>query len=295
MKLPEGKTLYDILEIDKKQVDQDENLIKKAYRRLALKYHPDKQLKKDQDAGTEKENTTQHFQLVGFAYSILNDASKRKHYDLTKELDGADSFLTGDKDWTDYFKELWQGVVSEETITAHALKYQGSEEEQEDVLKYYTNLKGNMDHILAHVEHSKAADVPRFIDIINTAIQNKKVETYPAFAKTTTKSAQLRRIQKEKAETIAAEKAKAKEKKDTTEKQDDGNDGLDSLKEMMKARQVQRKNQMEEMLTKMEEKATKKMTSNKNKPSSTTSNKGQKRHHDNEDAAKTRKKTTKRT
>jgi DnaJ family protein C protein 9 len=123
MQLPKGKSLYDVLEIEKEQVDKDIGVIKKAYRRLALQYHPDKQSKKPPTT----DNSTQQFQLVGFAYSILNDPAKRKHYDVTGSLDGDDSFLSGDKDWTDYFKELWQGVVSEETIVAHASKYQGKD------------------------------------------------------------------------------------------------------------------------------------------------------------------------
>ncbi|ORZ05843.1 DnaJ domain-containing protein [Absidia repens] len=287
MHLPEGKTLYDLLEIEKKQVDEDENIIKKAYRRLALQYHPDKQSSKTSTA-QDLENATQRFQLVGFAYTILSDPRKRKHYDLTGSLDGEDSFLSGDKDWTDFFKELWQGVVSSETIDAHSLKYKGSKEEEDDLLKYYTQLNGDMNHILAHVEHSKASDVPRFMEMINTAIQNGKVTSYPSYDKTTTKAAQLRRIKREERETAAAEKeaANKREKKSATAKNNDKgkhrldesennngsdnkDDDLDSLREMMKARQEQRKGQMDAMLASMEEKATK--TSPRSKSTKRTS------------------------
>lgn len=108
-----------------------------------------------------------------------------------------------------------------------------------------------MDHVLAHVEHSKATDVPRFIIMINTAIKDKSVSTYPAFAKTTTKAAQRQRIRKE-------EKEHAEATKKETANNKDEDDGLDSLRAMMKARQEQRKSDMDDMLATMEEKATSK-------------------------------------
>jgi DnaJ family protein B protein 4 len=62
--------LYDALGI-KSDAGQDE--IKKAYRKAALKWHPDKN--KDNPAATEK------FKEVSQAYEILSDPEKRKLYD----------------------------------------------------------------------------------------------------------------------------------------------------------------------------------------------------------------------
>lgn len=62
---------YDILEISK-SADADE--IKKAYRRLARKFHPDV----NNDPFAEE-----HFKEIIQAYETLSDVAKRKSYDLT--------------------------------------------------------------------------------------------------------------------------------------------------------------------------------------------------------------------
>jgi curved DNA-binding protein len=64
------KDYYKILEVDKK-ASQDE--IKKAFRKLALKYHPDKN--KDNKQAEEK------FKLINEANQVLGDPAKRKKYD----------------------------------------------------------------------------------------------------------------------------------------------------------------------------------------------------------------------
>lgn len=61
--------LYKTLEISKSANDAE---IKKAYRKAALRYHPDKQ------QGKEKEAAGKKFQQIGFAYAVLSDAGKRK-------------------------------------------------------------------------------------------------------------------------------------------------------------------------------------------------------------------------
>ena len=63
-------SLYDILTV-KKDASFDE--IKKAYRKLSLKYHPDK--KPDGDADK--------FKQINEAYHVLSDTQKRKMYDIS--------------------------------------------------------------------------------------------------------------------------------------------------------------------------------------------------------------------
>lgn len=65
------KDYYEILGVGR---DADEREIKKAYKRLAMKYHPDK----NQDG---KEAAEAKFKEIKEAYEILNDAQKRAAYD----------------------------------------------------------------------------------------------------------------------------------------------------------------------------------------------------------------------
>jgi len=64
------KDLYEILGIPRTAEDKD---IKSAYRKLALKFHPDKN-KSDKEA-------EQKFKEINAAYQVLSDPQKRKQYD----------------------------------------------------------------------------------------------------------------------------------------------------------------------------------------------------------------------
>jgi len=65
------QNLYDILEVTK---DCDQATIKKHYKRLAHKYHPDKAT-----------GDTETFQRIKHAYEVLSDPEKRNRYDATGE------------------------------------------------------------------------------------------------------------------------------------------------------------------------------------------------------------------
>ncbi|KJH49893.1 DnaJ domain protein [Dictyocaulus viviparus] len=66
-----GTHLYSVLGVDKKATEED---IKRAYRKLALKYHPDKNL----DGDHQK---TEKFKEINYAHGVLSNPNKRKVYD----------------------------------------------------------------------------------------------------------------------------------------------------------------------------------------------------------------------
>ena len=66
---------YEVLGVDKNATTAD---IKKAYSKLAVKYHPDRQHGKSEQEAKEAE---EKFKEAAEAYSVLSDDEKRKRYD----------------------------------------------------------------------------------------------------------------------------------------------------------------------------------------------------------------------
>lgn len=67
--MPTKRDYYDILGIDKDASQAD---IKKAYRKMALKYHPDR---------SDEEDAEEKFKEINEAYQVLSDKEKRQAYD----------------------------------------------------------------------------------------------------------------------------------------------------------------------------------------------------------------------
>jgi DnaJ-class molecular chaperone len=73
-----SQTFYDILGVPKGTTDA--NVLKKAYKKQAMRWHPDK-CKDPKD----EEKYKQKFQRIGEAYTVLSDEKKRQIYDIYGE------------------------------------------------------------------------------------------------------------------------------------------------------------------------------------------------------------------
>lgn len=62
---------YEVLGVGKKATIEE---IKKAYKKLAIKYHPDKN-------PNNKEQAKEKFREISEAYEVLSDENKRQNYD----------------------------------------------------------------------------------------------------------------------------------------------------------------------------------------------------------------------
>ncbi len=90
--MAEKRDYYEVLGVDRK-ADKDE--IKKAYRKLAKKYHPD--LNQD-----DKKAAEEKFKEVSEAYEVLADAEKKKLYDSYGHAGVESNFGGGGFNWSDF-------------------------------------------------------------------------------------------------------------------------------------------------------------------------------------------------
>lgn len=95
-------TLYEILEVDKTASIDD---IKKSYKKLALKYHPDKNHDND---------TSEKFKEISHAYEILSDEQKRKYYDITGNVSNTAQSFSG-PDIPEIFQHIFRSTFSTQT------------------------------------------------------------------------------------------------------------------------------------------------------------------------------------
>jgi len=81
LKISKRKDYYKILGINRTATDEE---IKKAYKKKALQFHPDRH-----SSGTDEDRKQAeiNFKEVGEAYSVLSDRSKRTRYDNGQDLE----------------------------------------------------------------------------------------------------------------------------------------------------------------------------------------------------------------
>ncbi|RCI16179.1 hypothetical protein L249_2753 [Ophiocordyceps polyrhachis-furcata BCC 54312] len=187
---------YEILGLDRSATPEQ---IKSAYRKAALKHHPDKV------PDDKKAEAHSKFQSIAFAYAVLSDPVRRKRFDATGST--AESVVDSDGfDWSDFYREQFKYAVSADAIEKFARDYKGSDEEKDDVLAAYDECQGDMDGVYERVMLSNVgSDDVRFRRIIDEAIESGDVDAFAAY----TKESKRKRAARLKAAT--AEEAEAED------------------------------------------------------------------------------------
>ncbi|XCC45254.1 MAG: DnaJ domain-containing protein [Candidatus Shikimatogenerans sp. Ttur] len=149
------KSYYDVLGI---QNNSSKEQIKNAYRRLALKYHPDRNI-------NNKKYCEKKFKEVSEAYTVLNDDIKRKQYDKYGNTDNNinnqnndnfnnfydifDDIFPKFSDYTEYTEDDNYEYVNEEEIYGEdSVKYKAPNKKGKNI---YIDINLKLDEILTGV------------------------------------------------------------------------------------------------------------------------------------------------
>ncbi|KAA8496211.1 Chaperone protein dnaJ 6 [Porphyridium purpureum] len=209
------KSLYDVLNVPS---DASTAEIKRAYRLLVLKVHPDKSA--DPDA-------TGKFQALQKVYEVLVDDDKRRVYDETGRVlgDGEEDDVLGDlagksfEQLYEYYRAMYK-KVQEEDIVAYRSVYRGSTEEQEDVKEHYERFDGDVSGILNYIPYSEEHDLQRLIEMIDALLKANELEERSKYAKArktllqrASKKAQISSAQVAEEAASTSSKSKTKTKK----------------------------------------------------------------------------------
>ena len=93
-----SKDYYNILGVNK---EANESEIKKSYRKLSKKYHP--------DVNPNNKESEDKFKEIAEAYSVLSDSEKRSNYDRFGSADGRGGNPFGDMGMDDIFPQFFGG------------------------------------------------------------------------------------------------------------------------------------------------------------------------------------------
>lgn len=222
------------------RADADARSVKKAYHKLCLQYHPDK-----------NEGFRQEFDRVQLAYMVLSDEKKRKRYDKTGVLSVDDS---GDFDWEAYFEGEFN-EVTKEMIEKDRKEYQGSEEERDDIRKELIEAHGNMERLfesVIHLEFSKDEE-DRVYKICEELVKEIDHHAIPQWEKY---------VKERKKRVLKLERRRKREARDASESANDIGD-VGQLQMMIAGNARRRKSQFDDILDKYsqpQKKAKKKKT-----------------------------------
>lgn len=152
------------------------------------------------------------------------DDEKRAYYDQTGKTEDDINIENA----YSYYRDIFPKITVED-IEAYKLRYIDSDEEIEDIIDFYNQNKGSMTNLLSWIPFSENTDIVRLVSKIEKLIQDGTLEPFHKFSST---------------------KAKVKKIKQSTEKElNEAKSSLDDIASIIKARQHQRSNLINNQLT----------------------------------------------
>mmetsp|Transcript_21835 Transcript_21835/g.30371 ORF Transcript_21835/g.30371 Transcript_21835/m.30371 type:complete len:269 (+) Transcript_21835:46-852(+) len=221
MSTPPERSLYEVLGVSRDASSDD---IRKAYRQLALKLHPDR------NQGDEE--ATQKFQTLQRVFEVLSDPEKRKVYDQTGSIEDSEE-LAGEKfnDLYAYYRNIF-AKVTEKDIEEFQNAYLGSEEEKKDLREYYTRFSGSMPMVFEFLMCSDdKVDSHRLADQVDADIETGLLKRYKRYSQW---AQQVRRT--------AAPKDPLRKRRKESKKKNTENSGTVDLAALIQSKNKQRGN-----------------------------------------------------
>ncbi len=139
------RDFYEILGVSKSSSEEE---IKKAYRKLAMQYHPDRN-QGDKDAEAK-------FKEIGEAYGTLSDTSKRQQYDMFGSSAGWFGGFGGSSGWfqaediSDIFSSFFGGGFSGQSSRQTRREQAGEDLEYDMHIDLKTSIYGGKETIEFH-------------------------------------------------------------------------------------------------------------------------------------------------
>lgn len=138
-------------------------IVKASYYRLAKVYHPDRVDESVRAAANEK------FAALHLAYSVLADPEKKKAYDA------GDSTILVAKTTIAAKWEKFIRIIDSADVESASGRYQGSDEEQNDVIREFINGRGSMTHLYNNIPFMRIEDEPRLIELVKKCMKENKI------------------------------------------------------------------------------------------------------------------------
>ena len=231
--------LYAVLRVEK-----DASLVEitKAYRRLALRFHPDRNAK-----GMEK------FQQVSIAYEVLSDDNQRAVYDATGSFEGSGETMPDELAKKAQEFRLDEDRVGD-MINNFYDNYAGSPEEEADLIESYNKTDGNFAKMIARdmIFRNERGEVTRFKELLEKLIRQRKITTTLEYNKTANKEKVRKMEMKFEKERYEADEMLEEMEKDRKASRKDNQ--VSNLKALMLNRHQKQQKAFESQIKSLEDK-----------------------------------------